>query len=104
MNHIQALFDPLAVTSIGWALVHSTWQLTFVAALYAVGRLALRNHSASLRYVLGCVALGTMVIVVAATVFIIWSNQPQPADVATAAAMPIIEPTSIGHTEPLHGP
>ncbi len=98
MGSIQALFQWSVVESIGWALVHSTWQIALVAAIYAVGRFGLRNHSASLRYGLACIALGTMVVVVAATVCIV--GLAQPASIAD------VEKTSTGQTiaQPVGGP
>ena len=82
MDNLQTLLEWPVVESIGWALVHSIWQIALVAALYAVARSALRNRSALLRYGLACVALGTMIVAVTATTCIVWSTQSQPSAVA----------------------
>lgn len=95
MESPQALLAAPLVESIGWALVHSTWQIALVAALFAVAQFALRRHSAALRYALGCTALGTMAMVVAATVCLVWTtlgDRSRPASIAAAPRSVVVEP------------
>ena len=75
MNSLTIFFDRFLhsawTQNVGWTLLHSLWQITLIAALYAVAAVALRNRSASLRYLLGCVAMATMIFVPVATFFVL---------------------------------
>jgi hypothetical protein len=42
---------------VGWTLLHSLWQVTLVAAAYAIAAFLFRKRSANVRYVAGCTAL-----------------------------------------------
>ena len=69
--YIDQFLQSTWVQNVGWALLHSLWQITLIAALYAVAAVALRKRSASLRYMLGCVAMAAMLIVPVATFWVI---------------------------------
>jgi beta-lactamase regulating signal transducer with metallopeptidase domain len=62
VNVTSPLLESAWAERIGWALVHSVWQVAIVAAVYAVAAFALRRRSAALRYMLGCTALGMMLV------------------------------------------
>jgi beta-lactamase regulating signal transducer with metallopeptidase domain len=61
MNVMSPVLESAWAEQIGWALVHSVWQVAIVAVAYAMAAFALRHRSANLRYVLGCAALVVMV-------------------------------------------
>ena len=71
MNGLTVLIDQFLqsawVQNVGWTLLHSLWQITLIAALYAVAAVALRNRAASLRYFIGCAAMAAMLVVPVAT-------------------------------------
>ena len=48
---------------VGWALVHSLWQIALIGVLFAVVNRLLSRRSANLRYVAGCATLILMLIV-----------------------------------------
>ncbi|WP_404308654.1 M56 family metallopeptidase [Neorhodopirellula lusitana] len=50
------------VHDVGWVLVHSLWQITLIAGVYAVAAFAFRLRSASLRYLTGCIAMTGMLV------------------------------------------
>jgi beta-lactamase regulating signal transducer with metallopeptidase domain/peptidoglycan/xylan/chitin deacetylase (PgdA/CDA1 family) len=50
------------VQAVGWALVHSIWQGTLVAAVYACFDALTRSHSANVRYAGAFVALALMLL------------------------------------------
>ncbi len=61
---IAVFLSQLWVQRLGWTLVHFLWQGTAIAGLYAAVRGALgRSLSAQGRYILACLALGTMTAV-----------------------------------------
>ena len=47
-------------TRVGWALIHSLWQIGGIARLFAVVVRNVDQRSAQARYILGCVALACM--------------------------------------------
>ena len=61
MNTVAAFLQADWAERAGWTLLHSLWQLTAVAAVYAIVAFVLRNRSADARYALGCVAIVAMV-------------------------------------------
>ena len=61
MNTIAAFLQADWAERAGWTLLHSLWQLTAVAAVYAIVAFVLRKRSADARYALGCVAIVAMV-------------------------------------------
>ena len=89
MNSLTVFFDQFFqgawTQSVGWALLHSLWQITLIAALYAVAAVALRKRSASLRYMVGCVAMAGMLIVPFATFFVL----PNPIEPAITAVVDV---------------
>lgn len=67
-----AFLSQFQVQRLGWALLHFLWQGTAIVILYAmVRRLLARSLSAQGRYVLACLALGTMVLAPLLTLLLI---------------------------------
>ncbi|EMI45530.1 M56 family metallopeptidase [Rhodopirellula sp. SWK7] len=92
MNLLAHYFDQLLESvwaqNIGWSLLHSLWQITLLAALYAAASLALGNRSASLRYLVGCIAMVAMLVAPAMTLCTVpWPSQ--------STAIATVEPHSI---------
>jgi beta-lactamase regulating signal transducer with metallopeptidase domain len=69
--------DP--VYRLGWALLHSLWQIASLAAVSALLLAALRRRSANLRYVIGCAGLAAMFVLPVATYCVV----PQRPDLKT---------------------
>lgn len=57
MSALASLFQGPVFESIGWALIHLTWQATLVAILLAAINSSFRPARASVRYLLSCSAL-----------------------------------------------
>ena len=101
MNSLTVFFEQFFqgawTQSVGWALLHSLWQITLIAALYAVAAVALRKRTASLRYIVGCVAMAGMLIVPFATFFVL----PNPIEPDTTAVVDFSTVQSSDSIEPL---
>ena len=52
---------------LGWAVVHSLWQVTFLAGVTALALSLLPDRQARLRDRIACVSLGLMVVLPLAT-------------------------------------
>ena len=60
-------FESREMQTLGWALIHSLWELTLLAAITATILALLRRRSAALRYLVSCAAMLAMVVAVCAT-------------------------------------
>jgi beta-lactamase regulating signal transducer with metallopeptidase domain len=60
VNLLVHLTNPLVVHRLGWALLHSLWQCSVAAIVYAVLRSVSRRCSADARYLVTCTALFCM--------------------------------------------
>jgi bla regulator protein blaR1 len=78
----QALLDDPLTAALGWALLHSLWQLALVATLAASADLVLRNRSAQARYLTATGALLLMMGAPAATFVMVQDADPAPARAA----------------------
>jgi beta-lactamase regulating signal transducer with metallopeptidase domain len=78
---IDSLVNHPLVVALGWALVHSVWQLLLIAALVKIGLSVLRSSTANARYVLTCAGIGAMAAAPLATVAFLLTR---PANVNTA--------------------
>src|SRR5262245_41654703 len=97
------LAQPL-VTALGWALIHFTWQGTFVALLLAIVMRVLRRRSTKARYAAACAALLSMLAAPLATMALMSLSTPDksasqplvnvPQPVSQPAAVEI-EPTIV---------
>ncbi len=78
-------FESREMQTLGWALVHSLWELTLLAAITATILALLRRRSAALRYLVSCAAMLAMVAAVCVTyVYLL-----PPAAPKTAATWPV---------------
>ena len=57
MEWITAICRSDAAYRLGWALIHTLWLGTALAATFAVAMAVLRRRSANTRYLLSCIAL-----------------------------------------------
>jgi len=91
------------VYRLGWALLHSLWQIALLASVVAALLAALRRRSANLRYVIGCAGLAVISILPVVT----YCVMPGPLRPESAAgAIPPDNPAaaSIDHSPALSGP
>lgn len=76
-----ATFDGPLVHAIGWALVHSLFATTAIAALAAACWRAARHERAEVRYLIGCGAMLAMLLSLLASVTAGWldaTGKPRP--------------------------
>src|SRR5437667_10679031 len=79
--------SPLIMHSLGWALVHSLWQGTALAALAAAAIALCRR--ASTRYAVGVVMLSLMLAAPVATFFFLGRSLSTNPKILTASAAPL---------------
>ena len=72
--------------TLGWALLHSLWELSAIAAIAFFAILLLRHQAAQVRYVVGYVVLLIMMALPLATYAILWTHRP--ATIAPVADVP----------------
>ena len=78
----------MTLGAIGWTVVHSLWQGTFIAGVAAMAFGLMRSRSAHARYLAGCICLALMVVLPAATAFT--SLRPLRASLAPRL-MPVVD-------------
>ena len=71
MKVVEILWEEPLVLTLGWTMVHFLWQGALVAALLAGIHALLRRHSAQLRYVVSCTALGLLVGMPLVTIYFV---------------------------------
>jgi len=54
MSLLNSLLDSPRIQRLGWALLHSLWQMTVAGLMLAVALAALRNRAARARYACAC--------------------------------------------------
>ena len=74
-------------TRVGWALIHSLWQMGGIALLFAVVVRNVDQRSAQARYILGCVALACMSFVPIAWFSFAGSNGLPPAVINSTSSI-----------------
>lgn len=84
MSLQELLRHPLP-TALGWALLHSLWQLALVAALLASVNVLLRRRAAQARYLAAAAALALMVLLPASTLMLVRDAQPRRSMVVVPA-------------------
>ncbi len=67
MNGLLSVLDAAICEPLGWTIIHSLWQITGIALLYASAGYCLRGHSPRARYALGCASLAAMLCLPAVT-------------------------------------
>lgn len=85
--------DPI-FEAVGLALLHLIWQGAIVAAILAAALRMLDRRSASLRYLLSCAALASLLILGVATA--VRSYEPQPIEAQNLSAQPLEEVAAAG--------
>ena len=83
------IVSPIAMQSLGWALLHFLWQGTAIAAL-AAGAMTL-CHRASTRYLLGVAALALMLLAPLATFFYFRQMHSTTAEIVGASPLVVAE-------------
>src|SRR4051812_7162775 len=78
MSQLQELLWSDTVVRIGWALLHSLWQLSALAAAFLLLSVGFRRRSPVLRYTAGCVTMAAMTLAPVLTFFSIPSQARQP--------------------------
>jgi len=76
------------VQALGWTLLHSTWQASLVAIMWAIAKYILQNNSAHLRYL---AAISALLILIACSGITFWKVYPMQ----TAISSPDISVESI---------
>lgn len=69
MNVFDSIFSGNIAQALGWALVHSIWQIAIVSLLLAAVMVVLHDKSARLRYLIAIGSLGLILLVSAITFF-----------------------------------
>ncbi len=95
--HLAEFAAQPIVQRLGWALVHSVWQLLLVAAMAAVALRWFRQANARVRYVGLCVALVAMaaapvITLVALGKDMAWRNLDAPERVSSTQREPVSNP------------
>lgn len=93
------------ITAAGWTIIHSMWQLTLFAAIYAVAQSVLKSYlgkkSSTLLYGLGCTILLAMILAPAVT---FGYNLYQSSDsIAPQTAMASVSLRASWHQESILG-
>jgi len=96
MPAIDALFGQPLAEALGWALLHSVWQIALVAAVAAAVLAFARRGAADVRYVVSSIALALMLTWPAVTCWTTWAalTAEPVAEVAhaTGSAVPAPSP------------
>ena len=75
-TYLKSLAEP-----VSWALIHSLWQGALVGILLTIALIILRNKKATVRYVVSCLALLSIVILFVGTVVYLKADPRNPADI-----------------------
>jgi beta-lactamase regulating signal transducer with metallopeptidase domain len=81
------------VENLGWTLLHSLWQIGFVALVLFPVRRILRDFSANLRYAVSVAALCLSLILPVAT-FVYYSTETSPVQTIKQTSPDIFKPVS----------
>jgi beta-lactamase regulating signal transducer with metallopeptidase domain len=68
METLQNIFQAEIIQRLGWTLVHFVWQATAIGLILAIVLKLLHKSSASLRYIIACMALCLIVLMPAVTI------------------------------------
>jgi len=85
MATLENLLSQAIVERLGWTLIHFVWQAAAIALLLALVLKALHKHSASLRYIVACLALVLIVALPLVTMALVEVSGP----IAEAGPAPI---------------
>jgi hypothetical protein len=105
MKAIEIIMESGSVERIGWALLHSVWQIGLLAALCFLVMRMMRKRSAEARYLVGCVALLLMTIAPLVTLLILPSSSgirlAAHSQTTSPFEIPMLEPSSRKTTDRL---
>jgi len=87
MTNLLNIFAPETLRTFGWSLLHFVWQGFALVAIASVAMTLFRR--ASVRYLIGVLALLAMVASVAVT-FVLLVNSQSALQATEAAATPVI--------------
>ncbi len=105
MPAIDALFGQPLAEALGWALVHSVWQIALVAAVAAAALAFAGRGAADVRYVVSSIALALMLTWPAVTAWTTWTALiAEPVEQVASAAAPAPPARSLGATVPVGAP
>ena len=95
MNYLPQLLAPAITEALGWTILHSLWQSTFIAVLLSVAMLLLHRQSSQWRYRVAICALFLNLLAALATFNYYYSPNPVnstaiPVMVPAAATSPIV--------------
>lgn len=86
MSWINHLISPALTDALGWAVVHSLWQVLAVSAVLALVFLLKKNWSAQMRYRFACTALFLCLLLFGMTfTYLFFQNQAASAALANAS-------------------
>ncbi len=97
----------LWVESLGWMLIHSLWLVAFIVGVAGLTLRLLRQRSAHVRYVVGCLALLFSLAIMPATLVYLIASYPEvrsattvvPPDTSDRVAHPKREPDPVADLE-----
>lgn len=91
---LENILSQEIVQKLGWTLLHFIWQATAVALLLAILLRLLRKSTASLRYIIACLALGLIVLLPVITIQLVPVSTPHPTAHIEPAPAPAVSPTA----------
>ncbi|HTL55305.1 MAG TPA: M56 family metallopeptidase [Candidatus Limnocylindrales bacterium] len=92
MNFLLTLTNHAWVHQVGWMLLHTVWEGTIIAVIFALLRSGLRARSSNARYLLGCSMLVLMFVAPILTVFIMPPDrgiQPPGSGISLPFGLPL---------------
>jgi hypothetical protein len=95
MATLENLLAQAIIERLGWTLIHFVWQAAAIALLLAIVLKALHKHSASLRYIVACLALMLIVAVPLVTMALVEVSEPVAEAGPAPARMPIANATPV---------
>ena len=78
MSYLAPWIHTPFAQALGWTLVHFLWEGVVLAVILMAAQKLFRGASARLRYRVACLVLAAMPLAFAATLAVIWANQPAP--------------------------
>lgn len=74
MNALATIFHSAWAERVGWTLLHSLWQIALLAIAYRLVSILLRNRPATVRYLISCVTLFSMLGFPLSTFYLLSQN------------------------------
>ena len=86
MNLIGNLLSDLGVSTIGWTLIHSLWQGTVLALVFALLMVLLKRSRPAIRYLTGVAVLCLMLVTTVVTAGLVYQAETARVTAGTAFA------------------